>query len=64
MIAIAALSAAYTPIFPQHAQIGVVSFDNSGARAAQPEFLRGLALLHSFMYGPSADAFRDVRCQG
>ena len=43
------------------ARIGVVSFANSGSRAAQADFLRGLALLHSFMYGPAADAFRRAQ---
>lgn len=66
LIALAALPVARTVLVAQHApsaneQIGVVSFANSGARAAQPDFLRGLALLHSFMYGPSADAFRRAQ---
>ncbi|MBV8803423.1 MAG: hypothetical protein JO042_00225, partial [Sinobacteraceae bacterium] len=30
--------------------VGVVHFANSGARRAQPDFLRGLALLHDFEY--------------
>ena len=43
------------------AQLGVVSFANSGAPRAQKDFLRGLALLHSFMYGPSATAFQNAQ---
>jgi tetratricopeptide (TPR) repeat protein len=42
------------------ASVGVVSFANSGARAAQPAFRRGLALLHNFEYPEAAAAFRDA----
>ena len=42
-------------------RIGVVSFENSGTRSAQADFLRGLALLHSFMYGPAAEAFQRAQ---
>ena len=37
---------------------GLVAFANSGARAAQGDFLEGLALLHDFEYPAAADAFR------
>lgn len=40
---------------------GKVSFANSGAAAAQPAFLRGLALLHNFEYPSAATAFRDAQ---
>ena len=43
------------------AQLGVVSFENSGARAAQKDFLRGLALLHSFMYDQAAASFQKAQ---
>ena len=43
------------------ARFGTVSFPNSGARAAQAPFLRGLALLHSFEYDDARDAFREAR---
>jgi tetratricopeptide (TPR) repeat protein len=39
-------------------RLGSVTFPNSGARAAQPDFLRGLALLHSFHYPEAARAFQ------
>ena len=39
-------------------KLGAVSFPNSGARAAQSEFLRGLALLHNFEYDHASRAFR------
>jgi tetratricopeptide (TPR) repeat protein len=37
---------------------GQVEFANTGARAAQADFLAGLALLHDFEYPAAADAFR------
>ncbi|MEO8336058.1 MAG: tetratricopeptide repeat protein [bacterium] len=57
------VSLATTPLTlpAQQQTLGEVSFANTGSRAAQPDFLRGLALLHSFMYGPSADAFRRAQ---
>ncbi len=47
----------------QTSGLGSVSFPNSGARRAQPSFLRGLALLHSFEYDDAGDAFREARRQ-
>jgi tetratricopeptide (TPR) repeat protein len=38
--------------------IGVVSFANSGASAAQADFLTGLAQLHNFQYPQAAAAFQ------
>jgi tetratricopeptide (TPR) repeat protein len=38
--------------------MGVVAFANSGATAAQKDFLQGLAQLHNFQYEPAAAAFR------
>src|SRR5436190_16860649 len=43
------------------ARLGEVSFANSGAAAAQPAFLRGLALLHNFEYPRARAAFRDAQ---
>ena len=42
------------------AALGTVVFPNSGAPAAQPGFLRGIALLHSFEYDRAAQAFREA----
>jgi tetratricopeptide (TPR) repeat protein len=44
-----------------HAGLGAVHFPNSGAAAAQPPFLRGLALLHSFEYQDAGAAFREAQ---
>ncbi|AHG93673.1 TPR repeat-containing protein (plasmid) [Gemmatirosa kalamazoonensis] len=41
-------------------RLGTVSFPNSGVRAAQTPFLRGVALLHSFEYEDAAAAFREA----
>src|SRR5438105_4989886 len=42
------------------ATLGTVSFPNSGGAAAQPAFLRGVALLHSFEYTEAAESFEDA----
>jgi len=46
---------------PAAGQVGTVAFANSGAPAAQPAFLEGLALLHNFEYGRAARAFREAQ---
>ena len=48
------------PIAAQHTY-GEVAFANSGAAAAQPAFLRGLALLHDFEYPLAAQSFREAQ---
>jgi hypothetical protein len=40
--------------------LGTVKFANSCSAAAQPEFAHGMALLHSFEFGPAMDAFAGV----
>ena len=41
--------------------LGTVSFPNSGAPAAQEDFIRGVLYLHSFEYGTAAAAFRRAQ---
>ena len=41
--------------------LGTIVFPNSGNRAAQEPFLRGVALLHSFEYVAAGSAFRDAQ---
>ena len=41
--------------------LGSLSFPNSGAEDAQEAFHRGVLLLHSFEYEPSAEAFRRAQ---
>lgn len=46
---------------PARAPLGTISFPNSGAAAAQGDFLRGVAWLHSFGYEEAIDAFRAAQ---
>ena len=46
---------------PAGEKLGAVSFANSGAASAQPDFLRGLALLHNFDYDAASRAFRSAQ---
>ena len=41
-------------------RLGKVTFPNSGARAAQEPFLRGIALLHSYEYADARVAFQQA----
>jgi tetratricopeptide (TPR) repeat protein len=45
----------------KHEVLGTVNFRNSGNPAAQAEFQRGVALLHSFEYQDAAAAFERVQ---
>lgn len=45
---------------PPPERLGLVTFPTSCAPAVQPAFERALALLHSFAYSASGEAFRDV----
>jgi hypothetical protein len=38
-----------------------IRFPNSGAPAAQPSFLRGVAALHNFQYEDAVEAFREAQ---
>lgn len=41
--------------------LGRISFPTSGSAAAQPHFIRGVLLLHSFEFDDAAEAFREAR---
>jgi hypothetical protein len=41
-------------------RLGTVTFANSCRADVQPAFARGMALLHSFEFGPAIDAFKSV----
>jgi hypothetical protein len=58
LLVLASVSAAQSGS-PQ--QVGEVSFENSGAPAAQEEFRRGLAQLHNFEYDDAALHFREAQ---
>jgi tetratricopeptide (TPR) repeat protein len=53
------LASLAAPVYSQNSA-GHVSFANSGAAAAQPAFLHGLALLHDFEYERAAKEFRQA----
>lgn len=55
------LACAAAPLSAQQSSLGEASFPNSGATAAQPQFLKGLLLLHSFEYEDAAAAFRAAQ---
>src|SRR6266550_8765979 len=44
-----------------HSRLGNIIFPNSGAKAGQDDFLRGVALLHSFEYEDAAKAFKAAQ---
>jgi tetratricopeptide (TPR) repeat protein len=45
----------------QERALGKITFPNSGSAGAQADFIRGVALLHSFMYEDAIDAFRAAQ---
>jgi tetratricopeptide (TPR) repeat protein len=51
-----------TDVFAQgRGPLGKISFPNSGAQAAQADFIRGVLWLHSFGYEEAIDAFRAAQ---
>ena len=60
-LALCALSLLLAASVAAQTNFGEVSFANTGAAAAQPAFLRGLALLHDFEYPRAADNFREAQ---
>ena len=62
-IVLTALLAAHVPGQEAHqhgGKLGTVKFANSCAAAVQADFAHGMALLHSFEFGPAIDAFGAV----
>jgi tetratricopeptide (TPR) repeat protein len=60
VIALAASLAAFQDHQHGAAGLGTVKFANSCAPDVQPEFARGMALVHSFEFGQARDAFKTV----
>ena len=56
-----ACTALVSPLAQSGAQLGRASFANSGSAAAQADFQRGVAWLHSFGYEDAIDAFRAAQ---
>lgn len=50
-----------SPLAAQAGRLGTISFPNSGTKAAQRPFIRGVLLLHSFEYQDAATAFREAQ---
>jgi len=50
-----------TTVSGQDRALGKITFPNSGSASAQADFIRGVALLHSFMYEDAIDAFRAAQ---
>ena len=53
--------AAQAPELRHHEGLGSLTFPTSGAPAAQPDFERGVLLMHSFEYEEAAAAFRAAQ---
>ena len=45
----------------QSAQLGSLTFPNSGAQEAQQDFIEGVLYLHSFEYRPASEAFQRAQ---
>jgi tetratricopeptide (TPR) repeat protein len=60
-VAFLLLAAGSPRLQAQSAKLGRISFPNSGAKSAQPAFIRGMLLLHSFEYEDAAAAFREAQ---
>ena len=48
---------------PVAGSLGETNFPNSGAAAAQPDFMRGLLLLHSFEFDAARESFRAAQAK-
>ena len=48
---------------PVAGSLGETNFPNSGAAAAQPDFMRGLLLLHSFEFDAARQSFRAAQAK-
>jgi tetratricopeptide (TPR) repeat protein len=60
-VALVAASMPDHSICAQEAQLGKINFPTSGAAEAQPDFIRGVLLLHSFEYAPARAAFQKAQ---
>jgi tetratricopeptide (TPR) repeat protein len=56
------LLSAWLPVAAaSQASLGRIDFPTSGSAAAQPAFIRGVLLMHSFEYGDALQAFREAQ---
>ncbi len=60
-VTVIALFCAFAPLTAQQRELGTITFPTSGSAEAQPFFVRGVLLLHSFQYGEAAESFRRAQ---
>ena len=61
LISLGILVSCVTVLSASAENLGRISFPNSGAAAAQPSFVRGVLLLHSFEYEDALKAFKEAQ---
>src|SRR5678810_1140000 len=61
IVATVASLIAWLPLQAAAPNMGVISFENSGAPAAQADFITGLAALHNFQYPLAVRAFKRAQ---
>src|SRR6185503_6357739 len=60
LVTFPAIGGAEPPALGDLSKVGTVSFPNSCSAQVQPDFLRGVALLHSFFYEEARRVFASV----
>jgi tetratricopeptide (TPR) repeat protein len=60
---LASLVLGAAPLFAQPPALGRIDFPTSGKAEAQPHFVRGMLLLHSFEFEDAAAAFKQARTE-
>jgi tetratricopeptide (TPR) repeat protein len=60
IVSVAAL-VSWLPLHAAEPNMGVISFENSGAPAAQADFIKGIAALHNFQYPLAARAVQRAQ---
>ena len=61
LIGVALLALATAPASAQFDNVGTISFPTSGSAKAQPHFLRGVAILHSFGWKQAIAEFKQAQ---
>ena len=61
LVLLAALTLASLNVRAQQGELGSIDFPTSGAAAAQPAFLKGVLLMHSFEYDDAKEAFVEAQ---
>ena len=61
LLAVSLLALSLAPASAQFDNVGTISFPTSGSAAAQPHFLRAVAILHSFGWKQAIAEFREAQ---